>query len=177
MASRILNQKALLREVRRLRRAGKRIVTTNGSFDLLHVGHVRFLQRASELGDVLIVLLNSDRSIRKLKGPGRPILPQRIRAEMMVALRGVGYVTIFDDDNPLSLLRKIRPEVHAKGGSWKPERVAAEKRLIESWGGKLRLFPMVGDHSTTKLIEKVTQRVVGRVPSRGATVRGYMRSR
>jgi D-beta-D-heptose 7-phosphate kinase/D-beta-D-heptose 1-phosphate adenosyltransferase len=155
MTSRVLSQSALLREVRRLRRGGKRIVTTNGSFDLLHVGHVRFLERASRLGDALIVLLNSDASIRKLKGPSRPVLPQRIRAEMMVALRSVGYVTVFDDDNPLGLLRRIKPDVHAKGGSWKPERIAAEKKLVESWGGNLRLFPMIGDHSTTKLIEKI----------------------
>lgn len=155
MASRVLSQKALLREVRRLRRAGKRIVTTNGSFDLLHIGHVRFLQQAARLGDVLIILLNSDRSIRRLKGPTRPVLPQRIRAEMLVALRGVDYVTVFNQDNPLALLQRIKPDVHTKGGSWKPERITAEKALVESWGGKLRLFPMVGDHSTTRLIEKI----------------------
>jgi len=158
MASRVLNQAALLREVRRLRRTGKRIVTTNGSFDLLHIGHVRFLQRASKLGDALIVLLNSDSSIRKLKGPTRPILSQRDRAEMLAALRGVDYVTIFNGDTPLLLLRRIKPDIHAKGGSWKPERIAAEKKLVESWGGKLRLFPMVGGHSTTKLIEAIRKR-------------------
>ncbi len=155
VASRILGHAALLREVRRLRRAGRRIVTTNGSFDLLHVGHVRFLQQARGLGDVLIVLLNSDASIRRLKGPARPILPQRVRAEMMAALRCVDYVSLFNRDNPLFLLRRIRPDVHAKGGSWKPERIAAEKALVESWGGKLRLFPMIGDHSTTRLIERI----------------------
>ena len=155
MASRILSRAALLRAVRRLRRAGKRIVTTNGSFDLLHIGHVRFLQRASRLGDVLIVLMNSDSSIRKLKGPARPILPQRIRAEMMAALGCVDYVCIFNGDDPLSLLRAIQPDVHAKGGSWKPDRIAAEKQLVETWGGQLRLFPMVGTHSTTKLIERI----------------------
>jgi len=159
MASRILSQTALLREVRRLRRAGKRIVTTNGSFDLLHIGHIRFLQRAKTLGDVLIVLLNSDASIRKLKGPTRPILPQRIRAEVMVAQRCVDFVSIFSQDNPLALLRKIKPNVHAKGGSWKTERIAAERRLVESWGGKLKLFPMIGDHSTTKLIDKIQSRL------------------
>jgi rfaE bifunctional protein nucleotidyltransferase chain/domain len=155
MTSRVLSPTALLRAVRRLRRAGKRIVTTNGSFDLLHVGHVRFLQQASRLGDALIVLLNSDTSIRQLKGPGRPILPQRARAEMLAALRGVDYVTVFHDDNPLALLRRLKPDIHAKGGSWKPERIAAEKRLVESWGGKLKLFPMAGEHSTTELIERI----------------------
>ena|ERR1043166_2564350 len=158
MPSQILNHKALLRTVRRLRRAGKRIVTTNGSFDLLHVGHIRFLQQARKLGDVLIVLLNSDRSIRTLKGSSRPILPQAARAEMLAALRCVDTVSIFDRDDPLFLLRQIKPDVHAKGGSWKPERIAAEKRLVESWGGKLRLFPMIGDHSTTRLIELVKRR-------------------
>lgn len=158
MTARVLSQSALLREVRRLRRAGRRIVTTNGSFDLLHIGHVRFLQQARKLGDVLIVLLNSDASIRKLKGPKRPILPQRIRAEMLAALRGVDYVTIFNEDNPLSLLRKIKPDVHAKGGSRNPERIVAEKKLVGSWGGRLKLFPMVGSHSTTRLIERIKGR-------------------
>lgn len=158
MSSRVLSQAALLREVKRFRRAGKRIVTTNGSFDLLHVGHVRFLARAAGLGDVLIVLLNSDASVRKLKGSRRPILPQRIRAEMVEAVRGVDYVTIFNDDNPLALLRKLRPDVHAKGGSWKSERIAAERQLVESWGGKVKLSPMVGAHSTTKLIEAIRSR-------------------
>ena len=159
MPERVLSQSKLLNEVRRLRRAGKRIVTTNGSFDLLHIGHVRFLQQAGKLGDTFIVLLNSDASIRRLKGPTRPILPQRIRAEMMAALRCVDYVTIFNEDNPLALLRKIKPDFHAKGGSWKPDRIAAEKTLVESWGGKLRLFPMVGDHSTTKLIKRIQSRL------------------
>ena len=155
MGNQNLSQRALLREVHRLRRAGKRIVTTNGSFDLLHIGHVRFLQKAARLGDVLIVLLNSDASIRRLKGPSRPVLPQRLRAEMLAALRGVDYVTVFDQDDPLGLLRRIKPEVHTKGGSWKPERIAAEKALVESWGGKLKLFSLIGDHSTTRLIEKI----------------------
>lgn len=155
MTSRVLGQSALLKETRRLRRAGKRIVTTNGSFDLLHVGHIRFLEQARRQGDVLIVLMNSDASIRRLKGPGRPILPQRIRAEMMAAIRWVDYVSIFSEDTPLRLLRRIKPDVHNKGGSWKPERIAAEKKLVASWGGKLKLFPMVGTFSTTELIKKI----------------------
>ncbi len=169
MASRILSQAALARTVRRLRRAGKRIVTTNGSFDLLHVGHLRFLRRAAKLGDALIVLLNSDGSIRKLKGPTRPILPQRARAEMLAELRCVSYVTIFHEDNPLRLLRRLKPDLHAKGGSWKPERLASERKLVESWGGRLKLFPMVGEHSTTRLIEEIAERVAGRVTSRGGS--------
>ncbi|MSR65236.1 MAG: hypothetical protein EXS18_05580 [Verrucomicrobiae bacterium] len=158
MSARVLSQTNLLKEVRRLHRDGKRIVTTNGSFDLLHIGHVRFLQQTSQLGDALIVLLNSDASIRKLKGPTRPILPQRIRAEMMAALRCVDHVTIFNEDTPLKLLRKIKPDVHSKGGSWQPDRIAVEKKLVESWGGRLRLFPMIGDLSTTKLIERIQSR-------------------
>lgn len=170
MTSRVLGQSALLKEVRRLRRAGKRIVTTNGSFDLLHVGHVRFLEQARRQGDVLIVLLNSDSSIRKLKGPSRPVLPQGSRAEMMAAIRWVDYVTVFFKDTPLQLLRRIKPDVHTKGGSWKPERIAAEKRLVASWGGKLKLFPMVGEYSTTNLVRSIEKRVVGRVPPRGGAV-------
>lgn len=150
-----MSRSALLREVRRLRRAGKRIVTTNGSYDLLHIGHLRFLQQARLMGDALIVLLNSDGSVRRQKGPTRPILPQRIRAEMLAAIRWVDYVTIFGEDTPLALLRKIKPDVHAKGGSWRPERIATEKKLVESWGGKLKLFPMVGKHSTTELIQRI----------------------
>lgn len=158
MTDRVLSQAALLRTVRRLRRAGRRIVTTNGSFDLLHIGHARLLQQARAQGDVLVVLLNSDASVRRFKGSQRPIQPQRERAEMLAALRWVDYVTVFDEDTPLRLLGKIRPHVHVKGGSWLPERIAAEKKLVESCGGTLKLFPMVEEHSTTRLIARILRR-------------------
>src|ERR1051325_4929809 len=135
MSSHILNRSALLRTLKLLRRKGKRIVTTNGSFDLLHIGHTRFLERARRQGDVLIALLNSDASIRKRKGRNRPILPQQTRAEMMAALRSVDYVTIFDDDTPLALLRQIKPDIHVKAGLSKAASIHAKQNLVQWRGG------------------------------------------
>lgn len=106
----VLDKGRLLEIVERERKAGKRIVTTNGCFDLLHVGHVRYLYGAKELGDVLIVAINSDESVRRIKGPLRPIIPQEERAEMVAALEPVDYVTIFDEETPIPLIRAIRPD-------------------------------------------------------------------
>jgi len=144
----------IVRIAKQAKSRGRKVVTTNGCFDLLHVGHVRFLKKARKEGDLLIVLLNSDASVRKFKGPTRPLVPQNARAEMLSAIRWVDCVTVFNDDTPLKFLAKIKSDVHVKGGSWKAERIAAEKKLIASWGGKMKLFPMIGNYSTTKLIEK-----------------------
>jgi D-glycero-beta-D-manno-heptose 1-phosphate adenylyltransferase len=133
---------------------GKKIVFTNGCFDLLHVGHLRLLAEAKKLGDVLLVALNSDRSVREIKGAGRPILPERERAELIAALEMVDYVTLFDEPDPLNLLREVRPDVLVKGGDWAEDKVVG-RELVEGWGGKVAVVPYLADHSTTDIIEKI----------------------
>ena len=138
----------------RRRADGKRIVATNGCFDLLHLGHVRYLQAARELGDCLVVGLNSDRSVRRLKGAGRPINHQEERAEMLAALASVDYVAIFDEDTAHNLLRAIRPDIYVKGGDYTPD-VIPEAPLIRSMGGSVVVVALVPGRSTTQLLERL----------------------
>lgn len=143
-----------------LRRQGRRIVTTNGCFDILHVGHVRYLQEARRHGDVLIVGLNGDDSVRRLKGSGRPINVQADRAEMLAALACVDHVIIFDEDTPQELLGQIRPDVHVKGGDY--TRVTLpEAEVVERHGGRIVLIPLVPDRSTSGLIERLRESTPG----------------
>jgi rfaE bifunctional protein nucleotidyltransferase chain/domain len=137
------------------RSEGKKIVTTNGSFDILHIGHVRYLQEAKKSGDVLIILLNSDSSVKSLKGDKRPIIPEQERAEMLASLECVDYVVIFSEDKPLDLLKEVKPNFHVKGGTFVPERIKEEKDLIESWGGKHITLPEIKGLSTTNVINKI----------------------
>lgn len=141
-------------EVDRLRAAGKRIVFTNGCFDILHAGHVRYLKQAREAGDVLVLALNSDASVRMIKGEKRPIVPQQERAEVLSALRSVDYVTFFDEATPLSLIEYLRPDLLVKGADWREEDVAGRDQVV-SWGGKIVLIPLVEGASTTNIIEKI----------------------
>jgi rfaE bifunctional protein nucleotidyltransferase chain/domain len=138
------------------RLAGKTVVMTNGHFDLLHVGHVRYLQGARQLGDVLVVGLNSDASTRARK-PGRPLVPQEDRAELLAALACVDVVVIFDDPNAITLVASLRPEVYVKGGDWGqpggPQPPEAE--IVSGYGGVVVYLPYVPDHSTTRLIERI----------------------
>ncbi len=143
---------------RELKAKGKRIVTTNGSFDILHYAHVIILEKAKTEGDTLIVLLNSDSSIKRVKGDNRPIIPQNERALMLSALQCVDYVVIFDEDNPLSLIEKIKPNVHVKGGSFILERIKEEKDLLESFGGEFKNFELEEGFSTTNIINKVIEK-------------------
>jgi D-beta-D-heptose 7-phosphate kinase/D-beta-D-heptose 1-phosphate adenosyltransferase len=138
----------------RAKTEGKKIVFTNGCFDLLHVGHLRVLSEAKKLGDVLLVALNSDRSVREIKGAGRPILPERERAELIAALEMVDYVTLFDEPDPLNLLGEVKPDVLVKGGDWAEDKVVG-RELVEGWGGKVAVVPYLADHSTTDIIEKI----------------------
>ena len=132
----------------------QKIVFTNGCFDILHVGHVRYLQEAARLGDVLIIGLNSDASVKRLKGPERPINNEVERAEMLGALGFVDYVAIFDEDTPLDLIKTIKPDVLVKGGDYAPDEVVGKKE-VEERGGKLVLIPFVEGKSTTNIIEKI----------------------
>jgi len=150
----ILNQECLADAVRCLQQAGKKVVFTNGCFDLLHVGHVRYLQQARELGDVLVVALNSDASVRRLKGPGRPLTPAKERAEILAALACVDFVTIFGAATPLRLIRALGPDLLVKGGDWPVERIVG-RELVEAGGGKVLAIPFVTNRSTTALIARI----------------------
>lgn len=131
-----------------------RRVTVNGCFDILHIGHLRFLAQARSLGDSLTVLMNDDESVARYKGPARPVFPAVFRAAALKALTVVDEVLPFSGDDPLDVINKIRPAIHVKGGSFEPERVRQERELVESWGGCLVGTPMVEGYSTTEYIRK-----------------------
>ena len=134
----IVNRGELSKLIESLREQGKTIVTMNGSFDVLHTGHVRCLQEAREQGDVLIVPLNSDKGIQSYKGKERPLIPQEDRAEMLTALTCVDYVVLFDDINPIAILSEIRPDVHCNGADWGPGCI--EQETVEQGGGRLHIL-------------------------------------
>jgi len=138
------------------RQAGKTIVFTNGCFDLLHVGHVKYLQKARQLGDLLVLGLNSDASIRRLKGPKRPLIDEDERAHILAALDCIDYVVIFDEDTPLELVSLLRPHVLVKGGDYTPEGVVG-KEIVESYGGRVELIQFVDGRSTSNIISKILQ--------------------
>jgi D-beta-D-heptose 7-phosphate kinase/D-beta-D-heptose 1-phosphate adenosyltransferase len=150
----ILDHGALIQERRRLRSEGKRLVFTNGCFDLLHPGHVRYLREARSLGDALVVALNSDRSVRVLKGEGRPILNECERAEVVAALEAVDYVIIFDDETPRELIAELLPDVLVKGGDWPLDQIAGRQE-VEAAGGKVLSLPYVEGSSSTDIIERI----------------------
>lgn len=152
----ILGREELIRERARMRREGKRLVFTNGCFDLLHPGHVRYLNQARELGDALVVALNSDQSVRAIKGEGRPILTERERAEVMAALEAVDYVTIFDEETPRELIASLLPDVLVKGGDWTTEQIVGREE-VEAAGGKVLSLPYVEGLSTTDIIKRIRE--------------------
>jgi rfaE bifunctional protein nucleotidyltransferase chain/domain len=135
-----------------LKRQGKRVVFTNGCFDVLHPGHVRVFTEARKLGDVLIVAVNSDRSVRELKGPARPITPENERAEILAALEAVDYVTIFDDASVQPVIARLLPDVLVKGGDWGPDGIVG-RADVEAAGGTVISVPVVPGFSTSALIE------------------------
>lgn len=150
----MLDADALAAFVRTARAAGKRIVFTNGVFDILHPGHVRYLQAARRHGDVLIVGLNSDASVRRNKGPSRPINPEQERAEMLEALECVDAVSIFDAETPAEIIHRVQPDVLVKGADWPPDQIVG-RDTVEARGGRVILEPVESGYSTTALIEKV----------------------
>jgi len=140
------------------RRRGRRVVATNGCFDLVHFGHVSYLQRARKLGDLLVVGLNGDRSVRELKGPGRPLVPQRQRAAVLAALACVDAVVIFPQKRAHRFLAVVRPDVYVKGGDYRPETLdARERAVLTNLGSRIRILPFVKGFSTTRLIERIRQ--------------------
>ena len=141
-------------EAETIRKSGRRLVFANGAFDLLHAGHVRYLQAARREGDYLVVGVNSDESVRALKGSSRPVVPERERAEIVAALGCVDAVVIFPETSPADLIREIRPDVHAKGTDYTRESVP-ERSTVESLGGEVRIVGDPKDHATTDLISRV----------------------
>ena len=154
MIEKLLSQDKLLGMREGLRAEGKSLVFTNGVFDLLHVGHVRYLAAARALGDALIVAINSDRAVRELKGEGRPIVKEGERAEILAALRQVDYVTIFDDVSPRSLVARLLPDVLVKGGDYRLDEIHGREE-VEAAGGRVVSLPFVTGASTTTIIERM----------------------
>lgn len=143
----------------RWKQQNQTVVWTNGCFDLLHIGHVRNLQAARRLGDILVVGLNSDSSVRRIKGPPRPIMPEQERAEVLAALACVDYVVIFDEDTPEAALARLKPDIHCKGADYAPPngKPIPEAPLVESYGGRIAFIPLVPGASTTDLVRRMRE--------------------
>jgi D-beta-D-heptose 7-phosphate kinase/D-beta-D-heptose 1-phosphate adenosyltransferase len=157
MKQKIKERKTLLRIIKDLKAKGKRIVFTNGCFDLLHIGHIRYLEEAKALGDVLVVGVNSDSSVRKLKGPKRPILHEEERTEILSGLGCVDYITLFDEIDPLKLITSLQPNVLVKGGDWTKEQTVG-REVVERSGGEVVILPFVQGASTSNLIETILKK-------------------
>jgi len=157
MKEKIKGRDILRNIVQDLRAKGKRVVFTNGCFDLLHVGHIRYLEKARTLGDVLIVGLNTDRSVQTIKGPHRPILPEEERAEVLSGLWSVDYVTLFDEPTPLELITSLQPDVLVKGGDWAKETTVG-REVVEESGGEVVILPFVEGSSSSNIIETILER-------------------
>lgn len=153
-ATLILDRNRLIARVAIARKGGARIVLANGCFDILHVGHVRYLEGARALGDLLVVAINSDEQVSRLKGAGRPLVPESERAEIIAALRSVDLVTIFPEPTVEALLRAIRPDIHAKGTDYTVETVP-ERDMVRSYGGRVMIVGDPKDHSSTEMVKKV----------------------
>jgi rfaE bifunctional protein nucleotidyltransferase chain/domain len=157
MPGKILSQDELLTERARLRDVGQKLVFTNGVFDILHVGHVRYLEQARALGDALVVAINSDASVRELKGAGRPLINERERAEILAALRAVSYVSVFDDASPRSLIADLLPDVLVKGGDYNLDEIHGREE-VEAAGGRVVSLPFVAGVSSSDIIERMKKR-------------------
>ena len=155
MSLKVMTKDQLIPFLRQAHGQGKRIVFTNGCFDLMHVGHTRYLQAARDLGDLLVVAVNSDESVRSLnKAPDRPIVQEAQRAEVVAALGCVDYVVLFNESDPHSLIAALQPDVLVKGGDWAVERIVG-REIVEARGGMVRTIPLVPDVSTTSLIQRI----------------------
>ncbi len=157
MREKITTENELLEKLREDKAAGRRIVFTNGCFDLIHVGHVRYLEEAKSLGEILVVAINSDRSVARLKGPPRPIVSEQERAEIIAALACVDYVTIFDEPDPYRIISVLKPNILVKGGDWTKETTVG-RDVVEAVGGRVVVLPYVEGISTTGLMDRILQR-------------------
>ena len=154
MKDKIKDLQTLVELVSKHKNEGKKIVFTNGCYDILHIGHIQCFQESKKLGDILIVAVNSDRSVGVLKGSSRPIVPEEERAELIAAMKGVDYVTIFDQGNPLEIISAVKPDILVKGGDWHTETIVG-RELVESYGGTVMTLPLVPSISTSAIIEKI----------------------
>ncbi len=154
--TKIILLSGLKREVKALKQKGRRIVFTNGCFDLLHFGHVKYLQDAKSKGDYLIVAVNSDASIKKIKAKNRPVIGQSDRLKTIAALSSVDFVIIFNEDTPLKLIKALKPDVLIKGADWSKEKIVGAD-LVQSYGGKVETVKLVKNRSTSALIEKIVK--------------------
>lgn len=154
MKSKILKLKDLMQTLKGLRNSGKKIVFTNGCFDILHAGHVRYLTGARSKGDVLVLGLNSDSSVKSIKPDNRPIVSQDQRAEVLAGLACVDYITIFDEPDPLALIRAIKPDILVKGADWEESEIIGSD-VVKKYGGKVIRIEFVPDISTSKIIQRI----------------------
>ncbi|WP_456420254.1 D-glycero-beta-D-manno-heptose 1-phosphate adenylyltransferase [Methanocaldococcus infernus] len=154
----IITDRSLLKKiVEELKRQGLKIVFTNGCFDILHRGHVEYLNEAKKLGDILIVGINSDSSVKKIKGEKRPIISLHSRAYVLDNLKAVDFVVPFDEDTPIEIIKIIKPDVHVKGGDYKEEDLP-EAEVVKAYGGKVKIIPLVEGYSTTNIINEILKR-------------------
>ena len=156
MTDKILELKDLVKLVQGLRKSGKKIVFTNGCFDILHVGHVRYLTAAKSHGDVLAVGLNSDESVRSIKPENRPIVNQSQRAEVLAGLECIDYITVFDEPDPLKVIKELKPDVLVKGADWTEEEIIGAD-IVKANGGKVVRVPIVPEISTSRIIERIAK--------------------
>lgn len=157
MTDKVKTQDELIPILDTLRKKGKKVVFTNGCFDILHVGHVRYLKEAKGYGGILIVAVNSDSSVKTIKGAKRPIVSQSERAEVVAALEMVDYVTMFDEDTPYNVIKKLQPDVLIKGGDWTTDKIVG-RDIVEARGGKVIAIPFIEGASTTGIVERVLER-------------------
>ena len=156
-SGKIVSTDALVARLAKARRAGRKIVFTNGCFDILHVGHIRYLEAARSEGDLLVVGLNSDSSVRSIKGERRPLVSQDQRAEVLASLACVDYVVVFDEPDPLRLIRAVKPDILVKGADWEQENIVGAE-FVKSTGGKIMRVDLVSDASTTGIIDRILER-------------------
>jgi rfaE bifunctional protein nucleotidyltransferase chain/domain len=156
-STRIMDRERLVERIEQARKSGARIVMANGCFDVLHVGHVRYLEAARNLGDVLIVGINCDEQTRRLKGEGRPLVPQDQRAEIISSIEAVDFVTIFAEPTVTQLLLALKPDIHAKGTDY-TEASVPERDVVRSFGGRVAIVGDAKDHSSTEMIDKVSSK-------------------
>ena len=154
LMNKIKNLNELLPVIAHHKQKGETIVFTNGCYDLLHVGHVRCFKEAKQLGDVLVVGLNSDRSVRALKGAPRPIITERERAEVLAALECIDYITIFDEEDPRDIIAQVKPDILVKGGDWTVDTIVG-RDIVESYGGKVFSLPLTHGVSTTSIVNDI----------------------